>query len=77
MEVRNSKQRQEVLDSYRWSLAQTDRGLVEHIPNWDASSPWHNAFFREVATGKQWVVYLADQGWPGEVRLVSSSPVAT
>jgi hypothetical protein len=74
MDVRNTKQRQEVLEIYRWSLAQTE---FEQIPNWDATSTWHNSLFRDSATGKQWVVYLADQAWPGEVRVVTTALAAT
>ena len=77
MDVRNTTKWQEVVDVYRWSLDQTQRGLVEHLPNWDATSTWHNSLFRELATGRQWAVYLADQAWPGEVRLVRSTLAAT
>jgi hypothetical protein len=71
MDIRNTSKRQDVTDVYRWSLAQADRGLVEQVPNWDAASTWHNSLFRELATGRQWVVYLPDQAWPGEVRLIT------
>ena len=77
MEARNTKQRQEVLEIYRWSLAQAELGAIEQLPNWDAASTWHNSLFRDLSNGKQWVVYLADQAWPGEVRLVTMSVAAT
>jgi hypothetical protein len=77
MDIRNTKQRHEVLEIYRWSVAQAERGLAEQLSNWDTDSTWHNSLFRELATGKQWVVYLADQAWPGEVRLVTTSLAAT
>ena len=77
MDIRNTKQRQEVLDTYRWSVAQAEKGQIEQLPNWDTASTWHNSFFRDLGTGQQWVVYLADQAWPGEVRLVTTSLAAT
>jgi hypothetical protein len=77
MDVLNTKQRQEVSDIYRWSIDQARQGLLQQIPNWDTGSTWHNALFRDLASGKQWVVYLADQAWPGEVRLVTTSLAAT
>ena len=77
MDVRNTKQRQEVQEIYRWSVTQAGLGQLEQIPDWDTASTSHNSLFRDVATGKQWVVYLSDQAWPGEVRLVTTSPAAT
>jgi hypothetical protein len=77
MEVCNTKQRDEVLEVYRWSVGQAHLNHLEQVANWDGDSPWQNSLFRDLTTGKQWVVYLADQAWPGEVRLVSGSVVAT
>lgn len=72
MEIRNTKLREEVQEVYQWSLAQTALGQLEQIPNWDTASTWHNAWFRDAVSRKQWVVYLPDQAWPGEVRLVTT-----
>ena len=77
MEVRNTKQRDEVLEVYRWSVGQAHLSHLEQVAKWDSDSPWQNSLFRDLTSGKQWVVYLADQAWPGEVRLVSGSVVAT
>jgi len=77
MDIRNTEERPEVLEIYRWSVVQAELGLAEQLSNWDTDSTWHNSLFRELATGRQWVVYLADQAWPGEVRLVITSPAAT
>lgn len=77
MEVRNTKMRDEVLEVYWWSVGQAHLEHLEQVANWDRDSPWQNSLFRDLTSGKQWVVYLADQAWPGEVRLVSGSVVAT
>ena len=77
MEIRNTRDRRDVLEIYRWSIAQSLRGDCQQVPHWDAGSPWHNTLFHHRASGKQWVVYLADQAWPGEVRLLDSSTAAT
>lgn len=73
MDVRSTRDRAEVRRIYQWSVAQVGLGFVEQVPNWDRASTWHNSLFRNLATGKQWVVYLDDQAWPGEVRLVTTS----
>src|SRR5262245_7942061 len=70
VEIRNTRERAEVLKIYQWSIAQVAIGLVGEVQNWDRGSTWHNSLFRDLETGKQWAVYLADQAWPGEVRLV-------
>ena len=77
MNVRNTKQRQAVQEIYRWSVAKAGLGQLEQIPDWDTASTWQNSLFRDLAAGKQWVVYLSDQAWPGEVRLVTTSSAAT
>ena len=76
MNVRDTRDRQEVLEVYRWSVAQAGLGLLEQLPNWDSASTWHNSLFRDSSTGRQWVVYLADHAWPGEVRLVTTDATA-
>ena len=77
MQVKNTKQRHEVLATYQWSLGQVSLGHVEQITNWDSSSTWQNSHFRELSTNLKWVVYLADHAWPGEVLLISSVQSAT
>ena len=76
MEIRNSRDRKVVAEVYRWSRAGAISGSIEERQNWDRSSSWHNSLFRDLDTGRQWVVYLADQAWPGEVRLVTTSLTA-
>lgn len=71
MNVLNTQRRQEVLEIYRWSVAQVASGAVEEVAGWDCASSWHNSLFREQASGRQWVVYLPDHAWPGEVRLLA------
>jgi hypothetical protein len=77
MIVRNTNRRSEVLEIYRWSVAEAELGHVQQLPDWDATSTWHNSLFRDLAAGQQWVVYLPDHAWPGEVRLVSGSAVTS
>jgi len=52
------------------SGATTVAGRVEEIPDWEPRSPHYSSCFRELATGRQWVVTLADHAHPGEVRLL-------
>ena len=77
MKIRSTNQRDEVADILRWSLALAERGLAEHTPNWDTQSTWQNSLFRELATGRWWVVYLADHAWAGEVLVIPEGPAAS
>lgn len=48
-------------------------GKAEKEDNWDAHSPWHNTKFVSLETGEHWVVYLADQAWSGEVKVLNAA----
>jgi hypothetical protein len=68
--IRATAKRQEVEEAYEWSRSQVLAGSVDEHLNYDASSPWHNSHFRHRESGAAWLIYLPDQAWPGEVRLL-------
>lgn len=76
MIIKETKERKIVNQTYKWSIEAVNEGTVEEIKNWDKGSPFHNSKFRDLNTGKEWLIYQPDQAWPGEVRFVSSSIVA-
>jgi len=76
MIIKETKERKIVIQAYEWSIEAVNNGTVEEIKNWDQKSPFHNSKFRDLNTGKEWIIYLPDQAWPGEIKLVSTSIVA-
>ena len=72
MRIRDTCDPREVEAVRRWSIAEKIAGRVEETPDWEPRSPFHNSCFRELATGRQWVVYLADHAYRGEVRLLGT-----
>jgi len=70
MQIRDTRDRAEVERLLRWSRQQTSAGLFECVPNWDAKGPWQNDYFKDKATGLEWVIYFSDHAWPGEVKLI-------
>ncbi|MCE0495176.1 hypothetical protein [Vibrio salinus] len=70
MKVENTKDRVKVEAIRKWSIQLVSEGRVEEVKNWDAKSPWHNSKFSNLSNNIEWVVYWADQAWPGEVKLL-------
>ena len=65
-----SKDREQVAETHEFSRGGvSSEELVEDV-DWDAESPWLNSRFTHLETGKRWIVYLADQAWPSEVRVL-------
>ena len=52
------------------SAALVQDGKAEEELNWDPNSPWHNSKYTDLETGFQWVVYLPDHAFPGEVKVI-------
>ena len=77
MEITNTKDRSKVQAIWKWSMQLVNQGKAEEIKNWEKKCPWHNSKFREIATKKQWVVYLPDQAWSGEVKLITTELSST
>ena len=69
--VRGTTSRAEVQRIYDWSREQVALGFVQEHKNFDTASPWHNSKFTHATSPLEWVVYLPDQAWSGEVRLIS------
>jgi hypothetical protein len=69
-QVKSSQDRDTVSKIYKWSVSQATAEGIDQIANWDKHSPWHNSLFVHHSTGKRWVVYLPDQAWAGEVRVI-------
>ncbi|MFO0820822.1 MAG: hypothetical protein U1A77_22935 [Pirellulales bacterium] len=67
--IRNTRNRSLVDAIHRLSISGVNDFQIEEELNADATSPWHNTRFTHLATGLQWMVYLADQAFPGEVRI--------
>jgi hypothetical protein len=72
MRIRDTRDRQEVEAIRRWSIAERIAGRVEEIADWEPRSPHYNSCFRESSTGRQWVIYLSDHAYGGEVRLLGT-----
>lgn len=70
--ISNTKNRDQVAHFWKCSISLVTEGKAEEVKNWDSNSPWHNSKFRDLSTNVEWVVYLADQAWPGEVRILDN-----
>lgn len=70
MRAQDTKNRRKVEEIRKWSLALVQEGKAEEFLNWDKDSTWHNSRFKDLASGQEWVIYLADHAWPGEVRVI-------
>jgi hypothetical protein len=70
MNVQDTKDRKKVEAIRKWSLALVQEGKAEEVMNWDNESTWHNSKFKHLGTGQEWIVYLSDHAWPGEVKLI-------
>ena len=70
MKPENTRDRAKVEAMRSMSVRLVAEGKAEKIDNWDAQSPWYNTKFIDLESGDQWVVYLADQAWSGEVKLL-------
>jgi hypothetical protein len=70
MKVQDTKDRRKVEAIKKHSLALVREGKAEEVLNWDKESTWHNSKFKNLESGQEWVVYLADHAWPGEVKII-------
>lgn len=70
MRVQATFDRALVYETYEWSMKQVAIGALEHFPNADTASYWENARFQDPMSGREWIVYLPDHSWPGEVRVL-------
>jgi len=77
MDIENTRDRAKVESLRKHSLSLVNQGLAEEHQNWDIKSPWHNSKYVEKATGNQWVIYLPDQAWPGEVKVLNAHVAIT
>ena len=77
MKIIETQDRAKVEAIYKWSMKLTQEGIVEEFKNWEPKSPWHNSKFLNKETGEQWVVYLADQAWSGEVKFITTELTGT
>ena len=73
--VRNTAVREKVEEVFRESVSGVNNGVIRQTENWDASSPWCNSHFVCLVCGRAWVVYLPDQAWPGEVKVLCEGEV--
>lgn len=70
-QVRNTRDRRTVDDIHRLSIVGVNAGEVSEELGWDSNSCWYNSKFTHQASGMQWVVYLADHAWSGEVKVLT------
>ncbi len=77
MNIESTRDRAKVESLRKHSISLVIQGLVEEHRNWDAKSPWHNSKYVEKATGKQWVIYLPDHAWSGEVKVLGAHVAIT
>jgi hypothetical protein len=71
--IRSTNDRAEVEHVRLLSLELVRLSLVQYQDDWEPRSPWHNTKFTHIASGAEWVVYLADHAWPGEVRVLTEA----
>ena len=62
------RKRVEVIRQFSIELVKSHKATV--VNNWDPRSTWHNSKYLEVNTGREWVVYLSDQAWPGGIKVL-------
>jgi hypothetical protein len=70
MKIQNTKDRRKVESIKEWSLALAQEGKAGETLNWDKNSTWHNSKFKNIESGQEWVIYLPDHAWPGEVKII-------
>ncbi len=71
VKIHATRERQHVQVAFDWSRGQAEAGVLAETKNWDAVSTWHNSHFLDPKTGSSWVIYLPDQAWSGEVRMLA------
>jgi len=73
MEIVNTKGRAKVEAIRLFSTQLVIAGKVKESMNWDAKSHWHNSKYIDLVNEQEWVIYLADQAFSGEVRVLKNS----
>lgn len=74
--VRAVATHRQVEDVHRRSIQLKNQGKVDEILQWDkVRSATYNILFTHKATGLRWVVYLPDQAYPGEVRVLKDEEI--
>jgi hypothetical protein len=71
--IRSTRDRAEVERVRMVSLDLLNAAALERVKDWDSISTWHNEKFRHEPTGAEWVIYLPDQAWPGEVKVLNEA----
>ncbi|UTW48769.1 hypothetical protein [Bacterioplanoides sp. SCSIO 12839] len=72
MRIENTKDRRKVKAIEEWSLALVKEDKTREIMNWDETSTWHNSKFIDLESGQEWVIYISDRAYPGEVKLIEN-----
>ena len=75
--IRSTRDRAEVERAREKSLELVNAGSAEKKDNWEPNSPWHNTKFTDRASGAEWVVYMSDHAWPGEVKVLNPAGSVT
>jgi hypothetical protein len=53
-----------------YSTGLVSEGAATEVKNFDIKSTWHNSKYKCATTGREWVVYLPDNAFGGEVKLL-------
>lgn len=72
MKVENTRDRKKVEAIRKWSIQLVLEGKLSEVKNWDDSSTWHNSKFVDSSENVEWIIYLPDQAWSGEVKILNS-----
>jgi hypothetical protein len=70
MEIINTKDRHKVEQLRKFSMKLVSTGAAIETRNWDSKSTWHNSKFTNTETSQEWVIYLPDHSWSGEVKVL-------
>ncbi len=71
MKVCSTTNRRIVEKIRKYSESMVREGLVTEVKNYDEMSTWHNSKYECLSTNREWVVYLPDHAFGGEVKLIS------
>lgn len=72
VKIINTKDREKVETIRKFSVQLVNQGKVSEVLNWDTKSMWHNSKFTNLSNQSEWIVYLADHAWSGEVKVINT-----
>jgi hypothetical protein len=72
MELSDTTNRQLVERIRQYSERLVSEGSATEVRNYNSKSTWHNSKYTCTDTKREWVVYLPDHAFGGEVKILNA-----